>query len=93
MKKNQSVKYKIECMADLLAQGGYDDWSYRIFDLAAQYEDEPEITKNAMLGLYGGMGSLNDLVLYRDGQVLLNENEELDKLRHELFALLREGAI
>ncbi|WP_420107405.1 DUF6966 domain-containing protein [Leclercia adecarboxylata] len=40
------------------------------------------------LNLYGGMGSLNDLVLYRNGKVLMSENDELDQLRRDLFNLL-----
>jgi hypothetical protein len=34
------------------------------------------------------MGSLNDLVLYRNGKVLMSENDELDQLRRDLFNLL-----
>jgi len=34
------------------------------------------------------MGSLNDLVIYRNGKVLMSENDELDQLRRDLFNLL-----
>ncbi|MGQ9453195.1 hypothetical protein ACP4QI_017170 [Leclercia sp. TB492] len=34
------------------------------------------------------MGSLNDLVLYRNGKVLMDENDELAQLRRDLFNLL-----
>ncbi|CNE86341.1 Uncharacterised protein [Yersinia frederiksenii] len=34
------------------------------------------------------MGSLNDLLIYKDGVLLINENEELDQIRSELFNLL-----
>ncbi|WP_373407752.1 hypothetical protein ACEPWQ_17575 [Leclercia adecarboxylata] len=34
------------------------------------------------------MGSLNDLVMYRNGKVLMSENDELDQLRRDLFNLL-----
>ena len=88
MQKNQLIKEKMERMAALLALGGYKDWSSSIFDLAKNYESEPNLTKHSLLGFYGGMGSLNDLVLYRDGKVLIHENEELDQLRSDLFDLL-----
>ncbi|WP_425319215.1 DUF6966 domain-containing protein [Chromobacterium violaceum] len=39
------------------------------------------------LSLYGGMGSLNDLILYKDGQPLAKENVELDSFRIKLHAL------
>jgi hypothetical protein len=34
-----------------------------------------------------GMGSLNDLILYRNGTLLVNENNELDALRSQLYEL------
>ena len=40
-----------------------------------------------MLRLYGGMGSFNDLVL-QDSHGVLPENNELDRLRHELHERL-----
>lgn len=39
------------------------------------------------LGLFGGMGSLNDLVLHRDGKPLQAENDELDALRARAWGL------
>lgn len=39
------------------------------------------------LGFFGGMGSLNDLVLHRDGQPLTVENDELDNLRSKAWSL------
>ncbi|WP_408612276.1 DUF6966 domain-containing protein [Leclercia tamurae] len=40
------------------------------------------------LNFYSGMGSLSDLVLYRNGKALMSENDELNQLRHDLFNLL-----
>lgn len=40
--------------------------------------------------MYGGMGSLNDIVLYKNGQPLIAENDEFDALRTELYNLCRE---
>ncbi len=59
-----------------------------ICKLAKKYELEPDDTKHIFLNLYGEMGSLNDLVLYRNGKVLMSENDELDQLRRDLFNLL-----
>src|SRR4051794_31538121 len=39
------------------------------------------------LGFFGGMGSLNDLVLQRDGRPLSIENDELDVLRSKAWGL------
>lgn len=35
--------------------------------------------------IYGGMGSFNDLVLYKNEQLCFKENVLLDNLRKELF--------
>lgn len=35
--------------------------------------------------MYRGAGSLNDIVFYRSGDMLIKENDEFDKLREELF--------
>ncbi|WP_312776794.1 DUF6966 domain-containing protein [Pseudescherichia sp.] len=40
-------------------------------------------------GLYGGMGSFNDLVLHQSGIPLKDENNELDLLRKELYRLIK----
>jgi hypothetical protein len=39
--------------------------------------------------MYGEEGSLNDVVLHRDGQPLGKENDELDALRTQLLELCR----
>ena len=44
--------------------------------------------KYIFLSFYGGMGPLNNLVLYRNGKVLMSESDELAQLRHDLFNLL-----
>ncbi|MDU4842434.1 MAG: hypothetical protein E6X49_15000 [Leclercia adecarboxylata] len=79
---------KMQRMATLLELGGYAEWSASIFKLAKKYELDPDNTKHIFLNFYGGMGSLNDLVLYRNGKVLMDENDELAQLRRDLFNLL-----
>ncbi|MFJ5366598.1 DUF6966 domain-containing protein [Pectobacterium punjabense] len=48
----------------------------------------PDVVRTELLGLYGGMGSLNDLLLYKDDVLLFDENEEFDCLRAEVFNLV-----
>lgn len=43
-----------------------------------------KIAENIRL-VYGGMGSFSDLVLHKDGKPLQVENDELEKLKNELF--------
>ena len=38
-----------------------------------------------ILKIYGGMGSFNDLVLFKDSKICKEENNKLDNLRQELY--------
>ena len=38
-----------------------------------------------ILKLYGGMGSFNDLVLYKNGVLCKKENNILDELRNKFY--------
>ncbi|WP_336707327.1 MULTISPECIES: DUF6966 domain-containing protein [unclassified Cedecea] len=86
--KTTLVVEKMERMATLLELGGYAEWSVSIFKLAKKYVIDPDSTKHTFRNFYGGMGSLNDLVLYRNGKILISENNELDQIRSDLFNLL-----
>lgn len=41
--------------------------------------------KREILKIYGGMGSFNDLVLYKNGELCYEENILLDDFRKKLF--------
>jgi hypothetical protein len=41
----------------------------------------------AQSSMFGGMASLNDVILYEDRQPVANENRELDALRSKLYDL------
>jgi len=88
IEKTTLIVDKMQRMATLLESGGYSEWSASIFKLAKKYELAPDDTKYIFLNFYGGMGSLNDVVLYRNGSILMSENDELDQLRRDLFNLL-----
>lgn len=74
-------------MAELLRVGGINDWATALETLQNEMAVDPVRTSSRILGMYGGMGSLNDLILYKGGQPLAKENTELDALRVKLHAL------
>ena len=74
-------------MAELLRIGGIGDWAVALETLQNEIAIDPIRTSAKILGMYGGMGSLNDLILYKDGQPLAKENTELDELRSKLYSL------
>ena len=45
------------------------------------FRDASRIT----ISLFGGMGSFSDIVLHKNGQPLIDENDRLNQLRHDLF--------
>jgi len=83
------IKATLGRLADLLQVGGHSDWALSLRSLAAQMDSDPTRACAATIGMFGGMGSLNDLVLYKDGVPLRQENQELDDLRSKLFSLVR----
>ncbi|EJM72173.1 hypothetical protein PMI31_03768 [Pseudomonas sp. GM55] len=50
--------------------------------MAGNTEQLPQLTS-----LYGGMGSINDVVLYENAKPLLDENNELQALLSDLYEL------
>lgn len=83
------IKSTLGRMADLLQAGGHSDWALSLKSLSAQVDSDPTRACAAIVGMFGGMGSLNDLVLYKGGVLLRQENQELDDLRSKLFSLTR----
>ncbi|WP_443217022.1 DUF6966 domain-containing protein [Pseudomonas sp. GM55] len=53
-----------------------------LWRMAGNTEQLPQLTS-----LYGGMGSINDVVLYENAKPLLDENNELQALLSDLYEL------
>ena len=83
------IKSALGRMAELLQAGGHPDWALALEKLIAQVDDDPSKACATIVGMFGGMGSLNDLVLYKGEVPLRQENQELDDLRSQLFSLTR----
>lgn len=78
-------------MADMTRQSGLEDWAGAFDRLRLQVAADTEGARINIRALFGGMGSLNDLVLQRDGIALVVENDEFDMLREELYQLCRHA--
>ncbi|MEK8181232.1 hypothetical protein WMW71_12845 [Flavobacterium buctense] len=70
----------------LLNEVGEIHWakSFKIF-ISELEESEDKSIYRKIISIYGGMGSFNDLVLYKNGILCRKENDELAKLRSELY--------
>lgn len=74
-------------MASLLRAYYDTDWGKAYEKLANYIVLSPEETARRILASYGGMGSLNDVVLTSAGRPLIEENNRFDLLRSQLKRL------
>jgi len=70
----------------LLEMHGEHSWAYGFRNSMNEFHFSPTEAKSKIRRVYGGMGSFNDLVLQDKTGFLPAENEELSRLRHELYA-------
>ena len=89
MKNHEQIKQILSQMADVLQQCHLDEWAVRLGTFCTSLDTDPVATKSSILSLYGGMGSINDIVLYRNMQPLIAENQIFDQLREQLYSLVR----
>jgi hypothetical protein len=84
MSANQQLTESLLSVAGFLRCQGEQSRAGAFSALASSPSD-PAIRVNAVLGAFDGAGSFNDLVLRRHGEVIIDENSELDRLRHHLW--------
>lgn len=89
MRDVSAIEKLIVEIAALLRDEKADQWSAAFERFAAAWPSDPDHVAADILAAYGGMGSFNDVVLYRNGQPLVVQNQRLDALRTQLYALLR----
>lgn len=87
-----NVTNKLKQIEIILRTCGESRWLSVIESFIAQLlshgeDDDFRGTLREIIGMYGGMGSFNDLVLFDGGKVCYSENEQLNTLREELYAL------
>ena len=71
-----------------LAQRGGDAHTMRALEKVETLIDEDmEVAVKKIMAMYGGLGSLNDVILYEGNKPLIAENTEFDALRTELYDL------
>lgn len=86
----QNIETVLTRMAELLRLGARNDWANALEKFRGEIANDPSGTSAEILSMYGGVGSLNDLILYRNGQPLVAENDEFAALSSELYRLCHE---
>jgi hypothetical protein len=64
----------------LLSEHGEVQWAEQITRCLSSVERSDAFGLHYFLSLFGGMGSLNDILFLRNGTLLTSENEELHRL-------------
>jgi hypothetical protein len=62
-------------------------WAERVRKAADEVAASDAHGLQRFLGFFGGMGSLNDLILHRDGEALVADNDRLDAARKHAWRL------
>ena len=92
MKKLESIDKILLRMIELLHAGEEGDWAAALNKVRKDFKhDDFSYAASNTAFLYGGMGSLGDVVLYRDGKVLMPETNEFGLLREQLYEVINWG--
>ena len=83
------IRDTLSRMIELLMLGGGNQWATALSRCYEGLNDAPDETIRTIFGMFGGGGSLNDVVLSSNGKMLVAENDEFYELRSELFRLCR----
>lgn len=84
--KTQSIKEIIFEMIKLLQIVSMEEWAFALIHVHDEIRLDPIHTKVKIISMFGGSGSLNDIVLHKNGQALIHENSEFDRLRSALYS-------
>jgi hypothetical protein len=91
MENISNIQSVLSNMATLLRSCGQNNWAYMLDRLNSEMKREPLATISKILSIFGGIGSFGDVILYRDGQPLIAENDELYHLKTALYDLCHES--
>lgn len=83
----QSIKLIINELIKLFDEFNLFDWSKVFNRFLDDIDSNFEQVKYDILRNYGGMGSFNDIVLKKNGEYPIYENDKFSKLRGDLYAL------
>ncbi|MFJ3371463.1 DUF6966 domain-containing protein [Pseudomonas sp. NPDC086251] len=82
MKSISKISSIIVQTTDLLRKFGSPEWADKLEKCRLAL---PHDALSQIVSLYGGSGSINDLVLYEQAKPLLDENNKLHALLAELY--------
>ena len=87
MKDICKISSNLARTAELLRRFGHPQWADRLEECSLALPRDTTYALSRLMSLYGGMGSINDVVLYENAKPLLDENNQLQGLLSELYEL------
>ena len=90
----KSTEFILKELIALLEKSGETNWSASLRSLMlalsqCENDTEKKYVRSQLKRIFGGMGSFSDLVLYKNGKVLVAENNQLEVLRQALYESLK----
>lgn len=82
---SEEKKY-LKSIAELLRDNGIHNLAQSLDNLRARADQDPDQFIDDVKRLFGGMGTLNDIVLSKDGKPLIEENDRLEEFRDKLYS-------
>lgn len=89
MNKSNDINIILSKIIKLLRTGELEDWAITLEQIKNSTTTEQNSKKLQILSLYGGAGSINDIVIYKNNQAVIAENNKLAKLTTQLYELCK----
>jgi hypothetical protein len=86
----RQLSERMRAIESLLRSEDHTGWADEVARCADLVEQSDAYGLERFLKLYGGMGSINDVVLYRDGTLLNVETDQLHRLLVEAATMGRQ---
>lgn len=83
---NEQKKY-LKLISNLLKNNSEGIFVDHLNNIILISDVDPDRFIDDVKRLFGGVGTLNDIVLSKNGRPLIKENDELDALRKKLYEL------
>lgn len=85
MTAHSKIDEIIDSVITLIRDTDQNDWLLPLVDAKSMLISDPSSARRKIISMYGGMGSFSDLVLYKDGHLLIEESNKLFSLRALLY--------
>jgi hypothetical protein len=90
----EAIKITIDSIIHILSSNPTASrWVSPFETLRGELDIDYDSALQSLKGLFGGMGSFNDLVLHKDGIPLRGENNELHELSDILYEQLKAAIL